>query len=163
AFRWAHAVLGDEMLFRRHAEARALIGYIQQDEAPHVGYLATALAELRCRELAGENGEPVPGRLVVDRARDLIVGFQTGPRHRAPARARSRGRGSPAPPARPPPAARPCWRTSEPRDERVPPGRRRRRAPRADRTPRGHSGETARREVTTSCGLPWSEFAMRRK
>src|SRR5438093_4944772 len=44
AFRWAHAVLGDPALFRRHDEARTLVAFIQQDEAPHVGYLATALA-----------------------------------------------------------------------------------------------------------------------
>ena len=83
AFRWAREVLGDPTLFRRHDEARTLIGFIQQDEAPHVGYLATALAELRCRRLAGESGEPVPGRNVIDRARDMLVGFQSGPRHRA--------------------------------------------------------------------------------
>src|SRR4029077_16112887 len=76
AFRWAKEVLGDPTLFRRHDEARTLIGFIQQDETPHVGYLATALAELRCRRLAGEGGGPVPGREVIDRARDLIVGFQ---------------------------------------------------------------------------------------
>ena len=83
AFRWAREVLGDPTLFRRHDEARTLIGFIQQDEAPHVGYLATALAELRCRRLAGESGESVPGRDVIDRARDMLVGFQSGPRHRA--------------------------------------------------------------------------------
>jgi hypothetical protein len=83
AFRWASEVLGDRALFRRHAEARTLIEYIQQDEAPHVGYLATALAELRCRPLRGEDGEPIAGREVIDRARDRIVAFQAGPRHRA--------------------------------------------------------------------------------
>jgi len=83
AFRWAKEVLGDPTLFRRHDEARTLIGYIQQDEAPHVGYLATALAELRCRRLAGASGGTVAGADVIDRARDLIVGFQSGPRHRA--------------------------------------------------------------------------------
>lgn len=83
AFRWAREVLGDRALFRRHDEARTLIGYIQQDETPHVGYLATALAELRCRRLAGESGAAVPGRDVIDRARDMIAGFQSGPRHRA--------------------------------------------------------------------------------
>jgi len=83
AFRWAKEVLGDATLFRRHDEARTLFGYIQQDESPHVGYLATALAELRCRRLAGIAGAPVAGRDVVDRARDMIVAFQAGPRHRA--------------------------------------------------------------------------------
>ena len=83
AFRWARETLGDAALFRRHDEARTLIGYIQQDEAPHVGYLATALAELRCRRLGGEGGEPLPGRDLIDRARDTIVGFQAGPRQRA--------------------------------------------------------------------------------
>ncbi len=82
-FRWAQAVLGDPALFPRHAELRALIGYIQEDETPHVAYLATALAELRCRTLVGANGGTVPGRSVIDRARDMIVAFQTGPRHQA--------------------------------------------------------------------------------
>ena len=83
AFRWAKEVLGDPALFRRHEEARTLIGYVQQDEAPHVGYLATALAELRSRSLAGASGGTVAGRELIDRARDLIVDFQAGPRHRA--------------------------------------------------------------------------------
>jgi hypothetical protein len=83
AFRWARQVLGDPKLFPRHEEADRLIGFIQQDETPHVGYLATALAELRCRRLAGEKGEAVAGREVIDRAREMIVGFQSGPRHRA--------------------------------------------------------------------------------
>ena len=83
AFRWAREVLGDAELFRRHEEARTLVEFIQQDETPHVGYLATALAELRCRRLAGEGGEVVPGREVVDVLRDTLVAFQSGPRHRA--------------------------------------------------------------------------------
>jgi hypothetical protein len=83
AFRWAKAVLGDASLFPRHADAAALVGYIQQDETPHVGYLATVLAELRCRTLVGSDGTAVAGRAVVDRARDLIVAFQTGPAHQA--------------------------------------------------------------------------------
>src|SRR5436190_12909974 len=61
AFRWAKAVLGDPELFPRHAEAKMLVEYIQEDEAPHVGYLATALAELRCRTLVGTDGAPLPG------------------------------------------------------------------------------------------------------
>ncbi len=83
AFRWAKAVLGDPALFPRHAEAKALIGYIQDDESPHVAYLATALAELRCRTLVGTSGDRVAGHEIIDRARDLIVAFQTGPRHQA--------------------------------------------------------------------------------
>ena len=83
AFRWAKAVLGDPELLPRHAEAKMLVEYIQEDEAPHVGYLATALAELRCRTLLGTDGAPLPGRSVIDRARDMIVAFQTGPRHQA--------------------------------------------------------------------------------
>jgi len=83
AFRWARAVLGEPALFRRHAEAKALVGHIQEDETPHVGYLATALAELRCRTVVGTDGGRVPGRSVIDRARDAIVAFQSGPRHRA--------------------------------------------------------------------------------
>jgi len=82
-FRWAKAVLGDPALFPRHAETRALIGHIQEDETPHVAYLATALAELRCRTLVGARGGTVAGCGVVDRARDMIVVFQSGPRQRA--------------------------------------------------------------------------------
>src|SRR5438445_1736739 len=78
AFRWAREVLGDRTLFPRHDESRTLIEYIQQDETPHVGYLATALAELRCRRLAGVTGEPAPGKAVIDRARDAIVAAQAG-------------------------------------------------------------------------------------
>jgi len=48
-----------------------------------VAYLATALAELRCRTLVGARGGTVAGRGVVDRARDMIVAFQSGPRQRA--------------------------------------------------------------------------------
>ncbi len=83
AFNWAKAVLGDAALFSRHAEAATLIAYVQQDEAPHVGYLATVLAELRERTLIGDDGTLVSGREVIDGARDMIVGFQTGPRHQA--------------------------------------------------------------------------------
>jgi len=83
AFRWAKAVLGDPELFSRHTDVTALVGYIQQDEAPHVSYLATALAELRCRTLRAEDGATVSGGPVIDRARDAIVAFQSGPRHRA--------------------------------------------------------------------------------
>jgi len=83
AFRWAKAVLGDASLFARHAEATALVGYIQQDETPHVRYLATVLAELRCRTLVGSDGATVSGRDIIDRARDMIVAFQTGPAHEA--------------------------------------------------------------------------------
>ena len=70
-------------LFPRHADVTALVGCIQQDETPHVGYLGTALAELRCRTLAGCEDGPVSGREVIDRARDMVVAFQTGPRHQA--------------------------------------------------------------------------------
>ena len=83
AFHWARAVLGDASLFARHADAERLIAFVQQDEAPHVGYLATALAELRARTLIGDDGTPVAGHVVIDAARDLVVGFQTGARHRA--------------------------------------------------------------------------------
>jgi len=83
AFNWAKAVLGDPSLFTRHSECATLIGYIQQDEAPHVGYLATALAELRERTLIADDGRELSGCKVIDRARDMIVGFQTGPRHQA--------------------------------------------------------------------------------
>ncbi|MFQ5667928.1 MAG: hypothetical protein ACE5I7_16055 [Candidatus Binatia bacterium] len=83
AFEWAKDVLGDSSLFPRSQDARALIECIQQDEVPHVQYLGTALAELRSRTLIGADGSSTHGRHVIERARDMIVDFQTGPRHRA--------------------------------------------------------------------------------
>ena len=74
---------GPRLLTEIPADLEALVGHIQEDETPHVGYLATALAELRCRTVVGTDGGRVPGRSVIDRARDAIVAFQSGPRHRA--------------------------------------------------------------------------------
>jgi hypothetical protein len=83
AFSWACEVLGDVELFARGEEATRLIEHIRQDEAPHVAYLATALAELRCRSLTADSGEAISLRAVIDRARDMVVALQTGPRHEA--------------------------------------------------------------------------------
>ena len=83
AFRWARAVLGDAALFPRHVDAERVVAYIQQDEAPHVGYLAAGLGELRCRTLMGSDGALLPGQQVVDKALAMVVGVQTGARHQA--------------------------------------------------------------------------------
>ncbi len=87
-FRWARAVLGDASLFARHADAEHLIACVQQDEAPHVGYLATALAELRARTFIGEDGAFLPAQPIVDRALSMVILFQAGPRQQAACTAR---------------------------------------------------------------------------
>jgi len=83
AFQWARAVLGDASLFTRHEEAERIIAYVQQDEAPHVAYLATALAEMRARTFVGDDGATLPAQPVIDRTLEMVIGFQTGARHQA--------------------------------------------------------------------------------
>lgn len=88
SFRWARAVLGDASLFARHADAEQIIAYVQQDETPHVGYLATALAEVRSRTFVGEDGAFRPALPVIDRMLSVVMLFQTGLRYRANCAAR---------------------------------------------------------------------------
>jgi hypothetical protein len=66
-FRWAEAWLSDPDLVAGDGEAARLVSYIRADETPHVGYLATALTELRDRTWIGEGGRRHAGTDMVER------------------------------------------------------------------------------------------------
>jgi hypothetical protein len=55
-FAWADAWLSDTDLVAGDGEAARLVSYIRTDETPHVGYLATALTEMRDRTWIGASG-----------------------------------------------------------------------------------------------------------
>lgn len=66
-FRWAEAWLSDHDLVAGDGEAARLVSYIRADETPHVGYLQTALTELRDRTWIGSGGAHHPGAEMIDR------------------------------------------------------------------------------------------------
>jgi hypothetical protein len=55
-FAWAEAWLSDGDLVAGDGAAADLVSYIRADETPHVGYLTTALTEMRDRTWIGEGG-----------------------------------------------------------------------------------------------------------
>ena len=55
-FAWADAWLSDPELVAGDGKAADLVSYIRADETPHVGYLKTALTEMRDRTWVGEGG-----------------------------------------------------------------------------------------------------------
>ncbi len=67
SFRWAEAWLSDPDLVAGDGEAARLVSYIRADETPHVGYLATALTELRDRTWIGSGGARHAGSEMIDR------------------------------------------------------------------------------------------------
>lgn len=64
-FAWAEEVLADPDLTAGEGAAADLVGYIRQDETPHVDYLRTALTEMRDRAFVTDTGATVPGTRVV--------------------------------------------------------------------------------------------------
>lgn len=56
-FRWAEDLLSDTELVAGDGTAAELVSHIRQDEGPHVGYLRTALTEMRDRTFVGESGQ----------------------------------------------------------------------------------------------------------
>jgi hypothetical protein len=79
-FAWAEELLADRDLVAGDGEAARLVGYIRQDEAPHVAYLATALAEMRDRTFVGESGRPVAGTEVIGTLWERGLADSLGPR-----------------------------------------------------------------------------------
>jgi predicted heme/steroid binding protein len=77
-FAWAEAWLSDPALVAGDGEAARLVGYIRADETPHVGYLKTALTEMRDRTWVGASGRTYSGEEMVgriwDRALDQSLG-----------------------------------------------------------------------------------------
>ena len=60
-FAWSEAWLSDPKLVAGDGEAARLVGYIRADETPHVGYLKTALTEMRDRTWIGTSGKKHKG------------------------------------------------------------------------------------------------------
>lgn len=66
-FRWSEAWLSDNDLVAGDGEAAKLVEYIRADETPHVGYLRTALTEMRDRTWIGTSGKKYDGKEMIGR------------------------------------------------------------------------------------------------
>lgn len=60
-FAWADAWLSDPTLVAGEGRAAQIVSYIRADETPHVGYLKTALTEMRDRTWLGADGQKHAG------------------------------------------------------------------------------------------------------
>jgi hypothetical protein len=60
-------------------EAARLVSYIRADETPHVGYLQTALTEMRDRTWLGESGKKYAGVDLVGQMWDRALAQSLGP------------------------------------------------------------------------------------
>src|SRR4051794_14720055 len=65
-FAWAEEWLSDPDLVAGDGEAARLVSYIRADETPHVGYLKTALTEMRDRTWLGASGAKYKGKEMID-------------------------------------------------------------------------------------------------
>ncbi len=79
-FAWAEEWMSDTELVAGEGDAARLVSYIRADETPHVGYLRTALSELRDRTWLGEGGARHSGREMVDRIWEPLLAQSLGPR-----------------------------------------------------------------------------------
>jgi hypothetical protein len=66
-FAWAETWLSDRDLVAGDGRAAELVAYIRADETPHVGYLKTALTEMRDRTWIGSRGQHHPGTEMIGR------------------------------------------------------------------------------------------------
>jgi hypothetical protein len=55
-FAWAEEFLSNTKLVGGNGEAARIVGYIRQDETPHVAYLVTVLSEMEELTFIGESG-----------------------------------------------------------------------------------------------------------
>jgi hypothetical protein len=78
-FAWAEAWMSDTELVAGEGDAARLVSYIRADETPHVGYLRTALSELRDRTWVGVNGRTYPGSEMIERIWDPLLAQSLGP------------------------------------------------------------------------------------
>jgi hypothetical protein len=65
-FAWAEEWLSDSTLVAGNGKAADLVRYIRADETPHVGYLKTALTEMRDRTWLGASGAKYKGKEMVE-------------------------------------------------------------------------------------------------
>jgi hypothetical protein len=78
-FAWAEAWMSDTELVAGDGAAARLVGYIRADETPHVGYLRTALSEMRDRTWVGEAGRRHAGTEMIGRIWDPLLAQSLGP------------------------------------------------------------------------------------
>ena len=72
-FAWAEDWLSDPDLVAGDGAAAQLVSYIRTDETPHVGYLATAITEMRDRTWIGEGGKRHAGTEMIGRLWDELL------------------------------------------------------------------------------------------
>jgi hypothetical protein len=78
-FAWAEEWLSDVELVAGDGEAARLVSHIRADETPHVGYLRTALSEMRDRTWVGERGTQHAGAEMIQRIWDPLLAQSVGP------------------------------------------------------------------------------------
>jgi hypothetical protein len=78
-FAWAEAFMSDADLVAGDGEAARLVSFIRADESPHVGYLRTALTEMRDRTWRGDGGRTYAGTDMVGRIWDPLLAHSLGP------------------------------------------------------------------------------------
>ncbi|MCI4320658.1 MAG: hypothetical protein L3K23_11115, partial [Thermoplasmata archaeon] len=86
-FAWAETWMSDTDLVNGGGEAARLVSYIRADETPHVGYLRTALSELRDRTWIGESGRTYAGSDLIERIWKPLLGDSLGAGRQASRRA----------------------------------------------------------------------------
>jgi hypothetical protein len=78
-FAWAEEWMSDADLVAGEGEAARLVSYIRADETPHVGYLRTALSEMRDRTWLGEGGTKYAGTAMIERIWEPLLAQSLGP------------------------------------------------------------------------------------
>ena len=78
-FAWAEEWMSDSELVAGDGEAARLVSYIRADETPHVGYLRTALSEMRDRTWVGEGGRRHAGADMIGRIWEPLLAHSLGP------------------------------------------------------------------------------------
>jgi hypothetical protein len=77
-FAWAEAWMSDATLVAGEGRAAALVSYIRADETPHVGYLKTAITEMRDRTWVGTSGTRHAGTDMIGRLWDVHLDNSLG-------------------------------------------------------------------------------------
>ena len=78
-FAWAEQWMSDTELVAGDGEAARLVSYIRADETPHVGYLRTALSEMRDRTWIGDGGRRHAGCDMIGRIWEPLLAHSLGP------------------------------------------------------------------------------------
>jgi hypothetical protein len=78
-FAWAEEWMSDSELVAGGGEAARLVSYIRADETPHVGYLRTALSEMRDRTWVDDGGKRHSGGDMIGRIWEPLLAQSLGP------------------------------------------------------------------------------------